>query len=114
MPTLVRLLEGPHHVVAVVSQPDRRRGRGRKLSPSPVAELALERGITLYRPESANDPEFARSLAELETTAPVTDEVLQRTYDAILERARQGDVEAAGVVLRIAELQRRAAADASG
>ena len=64
MPTLARLFEGPHEVVAVVSQPDRRRGRGRKLSPSPVAALALERGVPLYRPDSANDPEFAAALAE--------------------------------------------------
>lgn len=63
MPTLARLLEGPHQVVAVVSQPDRRRGRGRKLSPSPVAELALERGVPLYRPDSAGDPAFAAALA---------------------------------------------------
>ena len=51
-------------MVAVVSQPDRRRGRGRKLSPSPVARLALERDVPLYRPESANDPEFAAALSE--------------------------------------------------
>ena len=51
-------------MVAAVSQPDRRRGRGRKLSPSPVSQLALARGVPLYRPESASDPGFAEALAE--------------------------------------------------
>jgi methionyl-tRNA formyltransferase len=64
VPTLARLIEGRHQIVAVVSQPDRRRGRGRKLSPSPIAELALERGVPLYRPDSAADPAFAAALAE--------------------------------------------------
>lgn len=51
VPTLERLLSGPHPVVGVVSQPNRRRGRGRRLSPSPVAQLALQRSLPLYRPE---------------------------------------------------------------
>lgn len=55
----------------MVSQPDRRRGRGRKLSPSPVASLALEREVPLFRPESANDPKFAGALAERELDAGV-------------------------------------------
>jgi len=42
-------------VVAVVSQPDRPRGRGRHLSPSPVAALALHAGRTLLRPEHVGD-----------------------------------------------------------
>jgi methionyl-tRNA formyltransferase len=50
-------------VVAVVSQPDRGRGRGRRLAPSPVAERALARGLPLLRPERASDPDFAQALA---------------------------------------------------
>jgi methionyl-tRNA formyltransferase len=42
-------------VVAAISQPDRPRGRGRKLSPSPVAERALREGLPLLRPERAAD-----------------------------------------------------------
>jgi methionyl-tRNA formyltransferase len=51
VPTLETLLAGPHDVVAVVSQPDRPRGRGRALQASPVSELALERDLPLLRPE---------------------------------------------------------------
>jgi methionyl-tRNA formyltransferase len=66
-PTLERLLEGPHEVVGVVSQPDRGRGRGRKLSPSPVAEIALREGLPMLRPEKVGDPE---TVAALEALAP--------------------------------------------
>jgi methionyl-tRNA formyltransferase len=50
VPCLERLIAGPHDVVGVVSQPDRGRGRGRKVSPSPVSQLALEAEIPLLRP----------------------------------------------------------------
>jgi methionyl-tRNA formyltransferase len=45
--------------VAVVSQPDRPRGRGRRLSPSPVAEVALREKLLLLRPERVGDAEAA-------------------------------------------------------
>ena len=55
MPTLERLLAGPHEVVRVISQPDRPRGRGRALQPSPVSERALAAGVPLLRPERVGD-----------------------------------------------------------
>jgi len=57
VPTLERLLEGRHEVVCVVCQPDRRRGRGRKTSPAPVADVALAAGVPLMRPENIGDAE---------------------------------------------------------
>ncbi len=63
MPSLERLLTGRHPLVAVVSQPDRPRGRGRRLSPSPVAEVALREGLPLLRPERVGAPEVADALA---------------------------------------------------
>ena len=45
----------------MVSQPDRRRGRGRKLSPSPVAEVALREGLPLLRPEQVAEVEVELS-----------------------------------------------------
>ncbi len=63
VPTLERLLAGRHPVVAVVSQPDRPRGRGRRLSPSPVAEVTLREGLPLLRPERVGAPEVAGTLA---------------------------------------------------
>ena len=66
MPTLEALLAGRHSVVAAVSQPDRRRGRGRRTTPSPVAQRALDAGVPLLRPERAGDPQVAQSLAQHE------------------------------------------------
>ena len=62
MPTLARLLAGPHEVAAVVSQPDRRRGRGRKPSPSPVATCAADAGVPVLRPERVGEPDSAEAL----------------------------------------------------
>ena len=64
VPTLRRLLAGRHPVVVVTCQPDRPRGRGRKLSPAPVAEVARETGLPLLQPERASDPAFAEALRE--------------------------------------------------
>ena len=66
LPSLRLLLESPRHeVVAVVTRPDARSGRGRRLHPSPVAELAAEAGVEVLKPERAGDPEFLARLREL-------------------------------------------------
>lgn len=54
-----------HEVIAVVSQPDKPKGRGKKLAPTPVKEYALEQGLQVYQPEKARDPEFVALLEEL-------------------------------------------------
>ena len=64
MPSLERLLGGPHRVVVVVSQPDRRRGRGRRQSPSPVSEIALREQLPLLRPERVGAPEVAAAIRD--------------------------------------------------
>ena len=51
LPTLTALLASRHIVVGVVTQPDRPRGRGHQLSPSPVKALALSRNIPVLQPE---------------------------------------------------------------
>lgn len=66
LPALRRLLDSPRHdVVAVLTRPDAVAGRSRRLTPSPVAELAQEHGIPVLRPSRPNDPEFVAELAEL-------------------------------------------------
>lgn len=65
MPTLERLIAGQHPVVAVISQPDRRRGRGRKTSPSPVTACAQTADVPLLlRPERVGAPEVEQALHE--------------------------------------------------
>ena len=64
VPTLKALLADPSHtVVAVITQPDRPRGRGQEISFSPVKDLALEAGIPVRQPVKIRAPE-ARELLQ--------------------------------------------------
>src|SRR5687768_15994188 len=54
MPTLRALLDAGHEVVHVFSQPDRPAGRGRALTPTPIAQLALDRNLPLTRATDIN------------------------------------------------------------
>ena len=58
MPTLRRLIDSRHRVVAVVSQPDRPRGRGHQLAPTPTKDVALAHGIHVLQPERLRDEGF--------------------------------------------------------
>lgn len=60
--SLRALLDSHHEVVGVVTRPDAPSGRGRGISRSSVAELALEHGLPILQPESARAPEFAEQL----------------------------------------------------
>jgi methionyl-tRNA formyltransferase len=61
VPTLVRLA-AEHEIAAVVSQPDRPSGRGRRVHPSPVSAAAQHRGLALLRPERVGAPEVVAAL----------------------------------------------------
>ena len=65
VPSLRVLLASSHEVVAVVTRPDARAGRGRTLRPSPVKELALEHGVPVLQPRTPREPGFAEELAAL-------------------------------------------------
>jgi methionyl-tRNA formyltransferase len=60
---LRRLAASPHRPELVVTRPDRPRGRGRKLSPPPVADAARDLGIALEQPASVNAPEAIDTIA---------------------------------------------------
>jgi methionyl-tRNA formyltransferase len=53
-------------VLSVVTQPDRPKGRGKRLGLSPVKEFALERGLGLLQPEKASDPAFCEVIRGLD------------------------------------------------
>ncbi|MGK2878159.1 MAG: methionyl-tRNA formyltransferase [Solirubrobacterales bacterium] len=61
---LAKLLESPHAPALVVTRPARAKGRGKKLQDPPVADLANERGIPVFQPESVNDPESAQRVLD--------------------------------------------------
>ncbi|MFA5889391.1 MAG: methionyl-tRNA formyltransferase [Actinomycetota bacterium] len=63
--SLYALLASSHEVVGVVTQPDRPRGRGRSVQPSPVKELATQSGLPVLQPGRPAEPGFADILAAL-------------------------------------------------
>lgn len=65
VPSLRALTKSPHEVVAVLTRPDARSGRGRKEHPSPVSVVADELGIPTLKPQSTRDPELLDQLEEL-------------------------------------------------
>jgi len=68
LPSLQRFIDSPHHeVIAVLTRPDAAAGRRGKPAPSPVAQLALDTGIPVLRPDRPNSTE---SLAEMTELAP--------------------------------------------
>ena len=65
VPILQAVLDSGHSVLAVYCQPDRPAGRGRKLTPGPVKQLAVQHRIPVFQPASLNSAEARRELAEL-------------------------------------------------
>ncbi|MDX1698873.1 MAG: methionyl-tRNA formyltransferase, partial [Thiohalobacterales bacterium] len=65
VPSLQALLDSPHRVVAVYTQPDRPAGRGRRTMASPVKQLAAGAGIPLLQPASLKAAEVQQALADL-------------------------------------------------
>ncbi len=72
VPILERLVKAGCAPVAVVTQPDRPRGRGRQVLPPPVKEAALRMGLRVLQPERMRDPAFLVELAALEPDVIVT------------------------------------------
>jgi methionyl-tRNA formyltransferase len=67
LPSLQALIDSPHHeVVAVLTRPDARAGRGRTLQSSPVAELAREREIEVFNPAKPTDDQFLEKARQLD------------------------------------------------
>src|SRR5450759_5210163 len=62
VPTLEAIVQAGHEVAAVLTQPDRPRGRGQNAAASPVKQAALGLGLTVYQPERVRRPEAVESL----------------------------------------------------
>jgi methionyl-tRNA formyltransferase len=65
VPSLRTLIDSPHEVVALVSQPDRPRGRGHQLAPAETKVLAESRGVPVLQPERIRDEAFLAEVASL-------------------------------------------------
>ncbi|TXS94287.1 methionyl-tRNA formyltransferase [Parahaliea maris] len=76
------LLDSPHEVVAVYTQPDRPAGRGKKLQASPVKQRAEQAGLPVLQPVSLRDADAQQTLAELDA-----DVMIVVAYGLILPQA---------------------------
>ena len=81
---------GKHEILAVVTQPDRPKGRGNKLLQTPVKEYALEQGLTVYQPQKVKNPEFVELLHELQPELIVVAAFGQFLSKEILELPKYG------------------------
>ncbi|MEM9162650.1 MAG: methionyl-tRNA formyltransferase [Cyanobacteria bacterium P01_F01_bin.4] len=101
VPSLERLVTHPDFdMIAIVSQPDRRRGRGGKVTPSPVKAAGLTVGCPIWQPERIKrDPETLRQLDQLQADAFVVVAYGQILSSEILAMPRLGCVNAHGSIL---------------
>ena len=66
VPTLQALLDSPHEVMAVLTQPDRPVGRGRKIVAGPVKQAAVAAGVKVLQPESLRGAAEQQMLRDLQ------------------------------------------------
>lgn len=79
---LAALVENGYEVEAVITQPDKPKGRGKTMMPTPVKEEALKHGIPVLQPVKVRDPEFVE---ELKNLAP--DIIIVAAFGQIIPRA---------------------------
>ena len=80
--SLQALLDGPHTVAAVLTQPDRGAGRGKKVQPGPVKKLALAHDLPVLQPDTLKTDEIQNRLRELDLDA-----LIVVAYGLIIPRA---------------------------
>jgi methionyl-tRNA formyltransferase len=92
VPTLDRLLASSHTVVGVVTQPDRPRGRGQKMSDAPVKARAIDAGIPVLQPATLKDPGAVAAIAALRADIGVVAAYGKILTEAILHTPVMGMV----------------------
>ncbi|MEG3693056.1 methionyl-tRNA formyltransferase [Vibrio coralliirubri] len=96
---LAALLSSEHEVVAVYTQPDRPAGRGKKLTASPVKNIALENNIPVYQPENFKSDEAKQELAELNADIMVVVAYGLLLPQVVLNTPRLGCINVHGSIL---------------
>ncbi len=88
--TLDKLIESEHEIVAVVTQPDRQKGRGQKFFNTPVKDLALKNKLLLLQPDTLDDSNFAAHLSRLKPDIGVVAAYGKLIPDNLLSKPRLG------------------------
>lgn len=90
--TLEEIVRSGYEIVGVVTQPDKPKGRGKNLMPTPVKEVALKYDLPVYQPKRAKEPEFIETLRGLKPDVIVVAAFGQIITKEILEMPRFGCV----------------------
>lgn len=98
VPTLEALIE-KHEVLAVVTQPDKPKGRGKKMVFPVIKEKALEHNITVYQPQKVKTPEFVEILKEYQPDIMVVVAFGQILSEEILNIPKYGCINVHGSIL---------------
>lgn len=98
VPSLEALLT-KHEVVLVVTQPDKPKGRGKKMVPTPVKACALEHGIPVLQPEKVKEPKFVEQLRSYEPDLIAVTAFGQILSEPILEMPKYGCINVHGSLL---------------
>ncbi len=88
--TLEKIIENGYEVVAVVTQPDKPKGRDKKLSPPPVKECALKHNLTVLQPQRARDEAFVQELKRYNPDVIVVVAFGQILPESILHMTKYG------------------------
>ncbi len=96
---LQALLDSPHQIIAVYTQPDRPAGRGKRLSASPVKALALDNKLPVYQPTSLKNDEAQKELAALEADVMVVVAYGLLLPQKVLDTPRLGCINVHGSLL---------------
>jgi len=99
VPIVAALLESPHQVLELVTQPPRPQGRRGRVVPSPAAQLAQQHHLPVYTPESINSPEAVAHLRQLAPDVLVVADYGQILSPEVLATARLGGVNLHGSLL---------------
>ena len=92
VPPLAALVQNGYEVTAVVTQPDKPKGRGKTLLPTPVKEEAMKHDIPVYQPLKVREPEFVETLKKLEPDMIIVAAFGQIIPKAILDMPHFGCV----------------------
>ncbi len=96
---LAALLSSEHEIIAVYTQPDRPAGRGKKLTASPVKNIALEHNIPVYQPENFKSDEAKQELAELNADLMVVVAYGLLLPQSVLDTPKLGCINVHGSIL---------------
>ena len=99
VPTLDALVDAGHEVVLVVAQPDRRAGRGKKMTAPPVARRAAELGLPLAQPKALRSGPFPDRFVATQADVAVVVAYGRILPDQLLDAPKQGCLNIHGSLL---------------